>query len=51
MYRKIRLGHDDIIKKKDKKDAKAGNADNDALSPANPALDLNNLMKQGPGGK
>jgi hypothetical protein len=51
VYRKIRLGHDDIIKKKDKKDAKAGNADNDALSPANPAIDLNNLQKQGPGGK
>ena len=48
VYRKIRLGHDEIIKKKDKKDAKA---DNDALSPANPAIDLNNLRKQGPGGK
>jgi hypothetical protein len=51
VYRKIRLGHDDIIKKKDKKEAKAGNAGDDALSPANPGIDLNNLMKQGPGGK
>ncbi len=51
VYRKIRLGHDDIIKKKDKKDAKAGNADNEALSPTNPAIDFNNLQKQGPGGK
>jgi hypothetical protein len=51
VYRKIRLGHDDIIKKKEKKDAKAGNPDNGALSPNNPAIDLNNLMEQGPGEK
>jgi hypothetical protein len=51
VYRKIRLGHDDIIKKKDKKDAKAGKPGDAELSPANPAIDFNNLQKQGPGGE
>jgi hypothetical protein len=51
VYRKIRLGHGDIIKKKEKKDVKTGNADNGALSPTNPTIDLNSLQQQGPGGK
>jgi hypothetical protein len=51
VYRKIRLGHDDIIKKKEKKDAKTGNSDSGDLSPTNPTIDLNSLQQQGPGGK
>ena len=51
VYRKIRLGHDDIVKKKDKKDAKAGKPGDAELSPTNPAIDFNNLQKQGPSGE
>ncbi|MGD0383173.1 MAG: DUF4340 domain-containing protein [Thermoguttaceae bacterium] len=51
VYLKIRLGHDDIIKKKEKKDAKTGNSDSGDLSPTNPTIDLNSLQQQGPGGK
>jgi hypothetical protein len=51
VYRKIRLGHDEIVKKKEKKDAKTGNSDSGDLSPTNPTIDLNSLQQQGPGGK
>jgi hypothetical protein len=51
VYRKIRLSHDDIVKKKEKKDAKAGIGDKQNLSPTNPAIDFGELQKQGPGGE
>jgi hypothetical protein len=53
VYRKIRLGHDEIIKKKEKKNAQAGDKQGDVVPPlpTGPLSDFNNLQKQGPGGK
>jgi len=53
VYRKIRLGHDDIIKKKEKKKDQADGKQGDAVPPlpTGPVSDFNNLQADGPGGK
>lgn len=53
VYRKIRLGHDEIIKKKEKKDAKADGKQGDAVPPlpTGPVSEFNSLREEGPGGE
>ncbi len=53
VYRKIHLGRDEIIKKKEKKNDKAGNEHGDSVPPlpTGSVSEFNNLMEQGPGGK
>jgi hypothetical protein len=52
VYRKIRLGRDEIVIKKEKKDANAKEqGDVVPPMPAGPITDFENLQKQGPAGK
>ena len=53
VYKKIRLGHDEIIKKQDKKNDQAEGKEGDVVPPlpTGPVSEFNNLQEQGPGGK
>ncbi len=53
VYRKIRLGHDEIIKKKEKKEGQADTKQGDVVPPLpkSPVSEFEKLRQKGPGGK